>query len=471
MPSLKMKTKSTTGCLKEKNCLQVCRKSSMISKNPLSHARVSQDAEEIFVQSIHDAPVYDQVYAHDIGGGAANPDELSTEEKHFQKQPLRVTESATENMEPTLPTCTSNLDKIFSPILESMGFCINEGNDKLYVPQLDSEDSDDSSINSCKYQACNVSDFYIPDMIFSALPVGSNAECDNRTDTVFLPDYQLEESNLLCDLTEEYMVFPFLEEDSLDSGRDHGDRPWKETNTDADSSSLYMAIHQLRSYDQDSHTNSYPVQDYECLDPQMYIRKFADQRDMSFSVLPTPVPNNKQSTKQITLVLDLDETLVHSTLDHCDDADFTFPVIFDAKERTVYVRQRPHLMRFLERVAEMFEIVVFTASQSIYAKQLLDILDPDGKVISRRAYRESCTISEGCYMKDLTILGVDLAKVAIIDNSPQVFSLQVNNGIPVKSWFNDPSDTALISLLPFLESLVDADDVRPIIAREFGNKE
>ena len=53
----------------------------------------------------------------------------------------------------------------------------------------------------------------------------------------------------------------------------------------------------------------------------------------------------------------------------------------------------------------------------------------------------------------------------------QVFQLQVNNGIPIKSWFDDPSDHALISLLPFLESLVDADDVRPIIAKRFGNKE
>lgn len=111
---------------------------------------------------------------------------------------------------------------------------------------------------------------------------------------------------------------------------------------------------------------------------------------------------------------------MHSTLDHCDDADFTFSVFFNMKEHTVYVKQRPHLQFFLERVAEMFEIVVFTASQSIYAKQLLDILDPDGNLITRRAYRESCILLEGCYTKDLTVLGVDLAKVAIIDNSPQV---------------------------------------------------
>ncbi|KAI3456069.1 hypothetical protein Pfo_012732 [Paulownia fortunei] len=468
MPSLKMKTKSTTDYLKEKNGLQVCRKSSMISKNPLSRARVSQNAEEIcvYTQSNQDASVCDKVYAQDLGGDEANLDELSNEEKLFQKQPSTVTDSATDSMEPTLSTGTSNIETIFSPILDSMDFYNNEGSDSLYVPQLDSEDSDDSSRSSCKYQACNVSDFYISDMIFSGPPIGSNSDFDNKTDTVFLPDYKCEESSLLCDLTEEYMVLPFLE-DSLDTGRDHGGRPSEETIVDADNSSLYMAIHQLRSYDEDSQIISYPDQDYECFDPQMYIRNLPDQPDMAFTLLPTAVPNDKQNTKQITLVLDLDETLVHSTLDHCDDADFTFPVFFNMKEHTVYVKQRPHLQTFLKRVAEMFEIVVFTASQSIYAKQLLDILDPDGKVISRRAYRESCIFSEGSYLKDLTVLGVDLAKVAIIDNSPQVFRLQVNNGIPIKSWFDDPSDCALISLLPFLETLVDADDVQPIIARKF----
>lgn len=91
------------------------------------------------------------------------------------------------------------------------------------------------------------------------------------------------------------------------------------------------------------------------------------------------------------------------------------------KEHTVYVKERPHLRAFLKTVAAMFEIVIFTASQSIYAEQLLDILDPDGKLISGRAYRESCIFSNGSYIKDLTVLGLDLAKVLIVDNSPQVF--------------------------------------------------
>lgn len=56
-------------------------------------------------------------------------------------------------------------------------------------------------------------------------------------------------------------------------------------------------------------------------------------------------------------------------------------------------------------------------------------------------------------------------------NTFQVFRLQVNNGIPIKSWFDDPLDCALMSLLPFLETLAEADDVRPIIAKRYGNKE
>ncbi|XP_052169718.1 uncharacterized protein LOC127786367 isoform X1 [Oryza glaberrima] len=172
-------------------------------------------------------------------------------------------------------------------------------------------------------------------------------------------------------------------------------------------------------------------------------------------------------SKQITLVLDLDETLVHSTLDHCDNVDFTLQVFFNMKNHTVYVRQRPHLKMFLEKVAQMFELVIFTASQRIYAEQLIDRLDPDGRLISHRIYRESCIFSEGCYTKDLTILGVDLAKVVIVDNTPQVFQLQVDNGIPIKSWFDDPSDQELVELLPFLETLVGVEDVRPIISKTF----
>lgn len=111
---------------------------------------------------------------------------------------------------------------------------------------------------------------------------------------------------------------------------------------------------------------------------------------------------------------------MHSTLEPCVDADFTFPVNFNLQEHTVYVRCRPYLRDFMEAVARHFEIIIFTASQSIYAEQLLNVLDPKRKIFRHRVFRESCVFVDGNYLKDLSILGRDLARVIIVDNSPQV---------------------------------------------------
>ncbi|XP_073048208.1 uncharacterized protein [Primulina eburnea] len=463
MPSLRMKTKSTTGCLTEKNCLHVCRKSCMISKNPLSPARIYQNVEEIgtcIQNSFH-------AYALETAGTETNHDEYFDVEHFLQKQQFNKPDSsAADNLDTKPSPCSSNVDTIFSSILESLEFRNDEGIDHLYVLQLDIKESGDaSSRNQCESQACDASDLYTSEIIFPGPYVESNSIYDDKTENMSWLDYKRKESSLLSDVAEEYMILPFLE-DTFDVGQDHDSRASGEAILDAGNSNLCDVIHQLRPCDLEADINKCHDPDYECFDPQMYIRNIPGQSDVSLCY-----SSDTKETRRITLVLDLDETLVHSTLDYCEDADFTFPVIFNMKEHTVYVKKRPHLNVFLKRVGELFDIMVFTASQSIYAKQLLDILDPEGKLLSKRAYRESCIILEGNYVKDLTVLGVDLAKVAIIDNSPQVFKLQVNNGIPIRSWFDDPTDCALISLLPFLETLVDADDVRPIIAMKFGNKE
>lgn len=182
---------------------------------------------------------------------------------------------------------------------------------------------------------------------------------------------------------------------------------------------------------------------------------------------PIALPPKDKDSPPISLVLDLDETLVHCTVEPVDDADLVFPVVFHGMTYQVHVRLRPHLFTFLEKIKGKFEVIVFTASQQVYADELLNLIDPDGKFIQYRMFRESCLAVEGNFLKDLNVLGRDLSKSVLVDNSPHAFGYQVDNGIPIESWFDDPNDTELLKLERFLRTLHGVKDTRSVIRKTF----
>ena len=153
-------------------------------------------------------------------------------------------------------------------------------------------------------------------------------------------------------------------------------------------------------------------------DPYAFIRSLPPQPPPL--TRPVCLPKKTRGTPPISLVLDLDETLLHSSIVPLPTYDIDFQVHFNNINYQVYVRKRPHMEYFMEQVSKIFEIIVFTASQKVYADKLLSIIDPQRKWIKHRVFRDSCVLIEGNYLKDLQVLGRDLTKTAIVDNSPQV---------------------------------------------------
>ena len=152
-----------------------------------------------------------------------------------------------------------------------------------------------------------------------------------------------------------------------------------------------------------------------------------------------------------TLVLDMDETLIHYFFTHTNGMFFV----------------RPHCFDFLKELNDIYEIVTFTAGTKEYADNILNILDIDNNIIKYRLYRQHTTILGCSIYKDLSKLGRDLSRVIIIDNLKENFKMQPNNGIFIKTWTNDINDVQLKDILKILKDInsFNVTDVRPIIQK------
>eukprot|EP00842_Homolaphlyctis_polyrhiza_P004384 jgi/Hompol1/4947/HPOL_004047-RA len=205
-----------------------------------------------------------------------------------------------------------------------------------------------------------------------------------------------------------------------------------------------------------SHSNSQveheqePEQD---LDPEIQSLLVAYQRLLAGRVGPKK-----------TLVLDLDETLIHSAMGGSRRHDFAVEVLMDKHICLYFVYKRPYVDLFLKKAAEWFKIVIFTASVPEYADPVIDWLDPNRTIVSKRYFRRSCTVHNGVLVKDLSVVEQDLSQVILIDNCPFSYSLNEDNGIPIDTWTGDNSDERLLDLLPFLDALRFTEDVRSILS-------
>lgn len=184
----------------------------------------------------------------------------------------------------------------------------------------------------------------------------------------------------------------------------------------------------------------------------------------------TPVPPRSKKL----LLLDLDETLVHtSSATKLQGVSSNFSI----NSNQLHVFCRPHLTSFLARISRIYDVAVFTAGERGYANPILDhlegivstVLEVSGHhglikfQFKYRLFREQCIKNvDGVFVKDLAVLEnlYSLKDMVLVDNSRESFSLQPENGVHVSSWFFSQKDSQLVQLYRLLKKISLAEDVR-----------
>lgn len=228
------------------------------------------------------------------------------------------------------------------------------------------------------------------------------------------------------------------------------------------------------------------------------------------------------------LVLDLDETLIHSISRSTSNSNNAQSHLVEVKfqisgiSTLYYVHKRPYCDLFLSKVSKWYDLVIFTASMKEYADPVIDWLETSfrGK-FTKRLYRNDCILRDGVgYIKDLSVVHGfsnhienrannennsneqnnnnennndnnnntndnssicsnniqypmqqnSLSEVILIDNSPVSYAMNVDNAIHVEGWISDPTDQDLLNLLPFLEALRYSTDVRNLLSLKNGER-
>lgn len=231
------------------------------------------------------------------------------------------------------------------------------------------------------------------------------------------------------------------------------------------SSPMFSPEHRVFGYSADS-----PLSEDEenevAFSPFTFIKNIPNRSQQSRPVSAVrDIPPKTRSIPAATLVLDLDETLVFSSLNVIHDAEYTFNTHFQDNKYKVYVILRPYVKEFLQAMTKHFEMFVYTSAKKEYAEKIVDILDPNKKLFRHRLYQDDCACVLGHYIKDLTILERDLSKTVILDNAPHTFPYHLMNMIPIKSWIGDQEDRELQKIIPYMEKLVHADDIRNVLKK------
>ena len=148
--------------------------------------------------------------------------------------------------------------------------------------------------------------------------------------------------------------------------------------------------------------------------------------------VPTPSAPfiKKQSKKKFCLVLDLDETIIHSV----------------RLKNGYYFFVRPGAIQFLNEISPFYEIIFFTSSYKPYADYILNKIDLKKNLISYRFYKSHVIFEKGKSIKKLSLIGRDLKKIIFVDNLKTNAKYNKKNLYLIPTWIGDMKDDEIYKL-------------------------
>ena len=200
-----------------------------------------------------------------------------------------------------------------------------------------------------------------------------------------------------------------------------------------DNNFYYNIENNIYENDEDG-TNSYEIM-------QMIKNYEINKVDAPFLVSPPK--------KKYTLVLDLDETLIHlrqkkEVVNIKNDINIkinntsdNFSSVYDRDKNKYLLQFRVGLFSFLTILKPFYEIISFTSATREYADVIINEIEKNRPFFDHKFYREHTVIYKDSFIKDISRIGRDMKKIIIIDNNEGNFILNKENGIKIVPFYGD----------------------------------
>ena len=171
-----------------------------------------------------------------------------------------------------------------------------------------------------------------------------------------------------------------------------------------------------------------------------------------------------------TIVLDLDETLIHAE-PRVQGKDYDHIVELTRGKLGVFIR--PFLTEFLEHLSRRFELVLYTASGNVYADKMRMLIDPDERFFRSYLSRRDCVQFKNAHIKCINnFSNRETKEILIIDNALYAFPFNHEQKLLIRPFFGEKDDCELLKVLRFIKRfLLNKRDVKEIFENTFTCKE